>query len=300
MKNTLITLIILLIASNQSPACINAYRTLLSGEVIYTDPSSGLPYYEKPDSLTLISKLSALDKLHKTNRSVETLSDYGAVLIYLGRLEEAVDLYRKIEREHPNLYATAANIGTAFELLGQIDSAHHYIRKAIAINPHSHNGSEWIHLKILDAKRKLAADPDYLQNNSILGIDFGNGNKPVEPKHLSLADLEDQIRFQLKERMVFVKAPDLIVGQLLFDLGNSCALTRDVQAALECYALAEAYGYHSDLLSKRISTLKPLAFMATVADSARKHYFITLFIVTAGGLMLLWLTRKVIRRLSRS
>lgn len=301
MKKTLIILFTIL--AHQGIACINEYRTLLSGQVIYTDAISGLPYYKKLNSSELLRELSELDSLYKIDNSVKALSDYGAILIYLGRLDEAIDLYRKIEQQQPSLYATAANTGTAFELLGHIDSASFYIQKAININPNSHHGSEWIHLKILKAKKDILTNREYLRNTSILGLDFGREGKPTDPKNLNLTVLEAQIRFQLSERMTFVKAPDLIVGQLLFDLGNICALTTDVQAALECYKLSKEYGYSSDLLDERISTLEPLAHKATLASSTEKiairNPILSLIIIAVAGLGFVWVGMKVIKRIRK-
>lgn len=304
MKKALTILTIILVIAEQGIACINEYRTLLSGQMVFSDEIGGLPYYRKLDSLELLRELSALESRYKEDGSVKTLSDYGVILIYLGRLDDAINLFRLIEKRRPNLYATAANMGTAFELLGANDSAYFYIQKAITINPSSHYGSEWIHLKILEAKIKLSATPDYLWNNSILSLDFGSEGKPVALRNLNLTDLEDQVRFQLSERMTFVKPPDLIVGQLLFDYGNICAITKDVEAALECYEMAEQYGYRTNLLSKRISTLKPMVFKATLANwtdnKVSRYPLIFLAVVAMIVLAGVWLTVKLGRRLSRS
>lgn len=303
-SKVLATLFVILSVANQAIACLNEYRTLLNGQVVYSDAMGGLSHYERLDSMALFEELSELDSLYKIDKSHETLSDYGVILIYLGRLNEAIHLYRKIEREHPNLYATASNMGTAFELLGHIDSAGYYIRKAITIDPDSHNGSEWIHLKILEAKTKLLTNPEYLRSHSILGVDFGNEGKPVGPEQADLGKLENEIRFQLSERMTFVKPPDLIVGQLLFDFGNVCAITIDVQAALECYEMAEEYGYRTALLNKRITTLKPLAFKATLANlveqKVKDNLVISLIVMAVLGIGAIWLVVKVVKTVMNS
>jgi len=70
-----------------------------------------------------------------------------------------------IERWHPGLYATAANLGTAYELLGNVDSAYYWIEEDMRRNPQGHEGSEWMHLCILSAKRaprsSLACNPSF-------------------------------------------------------------------------------------------------------------------------------------------
>jgi tetratricopeptide (TPR) repeat protein len=292
--------IVLILSFSNAIACLNEYRTKLTGEVFESELGGGAPYADELDASELQKELARLDSLFKIDKSHETLSDYGVILIYLGRYNEAIDLYRRIEREKPGLYATAANIGTAFELIGQNDSAYHYIAKAISIDPNSHEGSEWIHLKILEAKNKLGDDPNYLEDNSILGLDFGDAEKPVDPSKTDLYTLEDQLRFQLRERMTFVKPMDIVVGQLLFDLGNIQALTRDVQSALECYEYADKYGYKDHVMDKRIGAFKPLALKATIANesanSAKQYPWLTLIGVGVLGIGLVVLVRKIVRR----
>jgi tetratricopeptide (TPR) repeat protein len=286
-----ILLILFSFSAIQALACLNEYRTLLNGEVTYSDEPGRPPYAKDLDVSELEGELARLEGLYKIDKSHETLSDYGAILIYLGRLDQAIDLYRRIERQQPNLYATAANIGTAFELSGQLDSAYAYIAKAIRINPDSHKSSEWIHLKILEARKTRLKNSD--NTASILGLDFGDSGIPREPTDIDLDALEAQLRFQLRERMTFVKEPDLVVGELLFDLGNICAFTTDVQTALLCYERAKEYGYNSAVLNERIAALTPLAIKASVATAAQENPLLTLFIIGMGLLVLIWMIIKI-------
>jgi hypothetical protein len=54
----------------------------------------------------------------------------------------------------------AANLGTALELLGNKEEALHWIREGIRRNPQSHEGTEWLHAKILEAKIAAQKDAD--------------------------------------------------------------------------------------------------------------------------------------------
>ena len=83
---------------------------------------------------------------------LDYLSDKGFVLIISGRYSEAIDLYLQIEKLEPNRYSTASNIGTAYEMIGENEKALHWIKRAVAIDPASHDNSEWIHVNILEAK----------------------------------------------------------------------------------------------------------------------------------------------------
>src|SRR5688572_27683403 len=69
--------------------------------------------------------------------------------IKLGRLEEAEVILNKLLKRYPRDYVVIVNLGTLYELQGKNKQALEYIKKAIAINPESHMGSEWFHVKVL-------------------------------------------------------------------------------------------------------------------------------------------------------
>jgi tetratricopeptide (TPR) repeat protein len=281
-------------------ACINEYRTLLNGQVVYTDAMSGIPYYKVLDTLKLKKELLELEMKYKVDHSYETLSDYAVILIYLGRWDESLEIFHGIEKNRPDLYATAANMGTIHELKGNFDSAIYYIQKAIQINPASHESSEWIHIKILEAKRLLKKGLSGTDNLNILGLNFGQDIMPFNTDKLNLAEIEAQIRFQLGERMTFVKPKDIIVGQLLFDLGNISAIIHDLETSLELYALAKEFGYSSDLMEKRMQKFSSMTLKASLAnipdEKSRSYPQAIVFILTLAGMGILWLIYKGAKR----
>src|SRR5258708_17631923 len=79
-------------------------------------------------------------------------SDYAVSLVYVGKTKEAVELLQALEKEQPGTYVVAANLGTALELLGSNEEALYWIREGLRRNPQSHEGTEWLHAKILEAK----------------------------------------------------------------------------------------------------------------------------------------------------
>ena len=180
---------------------------------------------------------------------------------------KAKDIFIEIESRSPGLYATAANLGTAYELLGNNDSAYYWIGRAVKINPTSHEGSEWIHLKILEAKIKSKGNNKYFLTHSILGLNFGDKDIPENKTGMDAYELSKQLNYQLSERMSFVKPPDILVGQLLFDAGNAGAIAHYAVTGLEIYEQAEAYGFTSPLLQERKAKM---ASLQKKADSKTK------------------------------
>jgi len=261
-------ILLLLIINKSGWSCINEYRALLDGSIVETGGFNGVPagIYDNVDKQHLLKLLYKSDSTYKASGKTEDYSDYGAMLVYNGVYDEAKEVFQNIEVSSPGLYATASNLGTVYELLGENDSAYFWISKAIKLNPNSHEGSEWIHLKILEAKIKSKGIPDYFVTHSILSLNFGDKEKPENLSNIDLELLRTQLYYQLNERITFVKPKDLIVGQLLFDLGNINAITIDVKAGIKAYELAKKYGYKSTILSKREKHFESLQSKAELKD----------------------------------
>jgi len=262
----ILIILICLFASKSSFACINEYRTLLSGEVVYTaEPSRGKVWNKKIDTVKLRNKANELLIAYERSDSLEYYSDYAAALIYLGDYPKAKKIYEQIETSSPNLYTTASNLGTIYELIGKPDSALIWINKSIKLNPNSHKGSEWIHIKILEFKISETQEID----ESILGLNFGNGKIPTNPDSSNLGELEEHIWHQLRERTTFVKPKNEIVGNIYFDLGNVLSQTSYIQAALESYEAAKEYGFESELMNRRVEEFEKLALKAKSKQSKK-------------------------------
>ncbi|MBL7976634.1 MAG: tetratricopeptide repeat protein [Candidatus Kapabacteria bacterium] len=268
----LLAVILFLFIGPSVHCCINEYRTLLNGEVVFTDGGNVAPIgrFNANDKPYLLKKLHESDSIYRLTGKLEDYSDLGSMLVYTGQYFKAKQIFQEIEQKSPGLYQTAANLGTTYELLGQNDSALYWIKRAVEINPNSHSGSEWIHVKILEAKVKANGDEKYLWTHSILSLDFGDDKIPVNKNNLDLQNLREHLYNQLNERMSFIKSKDPIVAQLLFDLGNVCALARDATSGLQVYKSAKEYGYASDLFDKRLSYFEKLQFKADFRNNTER------------------------------
>lgn len=246
-----ILLIFILLTYGKTFACLNGEtRKLEDGTFLYEDYDGFVPhghYFSNTEDLE--KTISSLEKFYKTTKNLNYLSDKGYVLIVLGKYQEAIDLYKKIEAIQPNRYSTASNIGTAYELIGNNPEALKWIEKSLKLNPDSHHNSEWIHANILKAKMK---GEKYYTADFILGFNSGNQTTPeTKLSKRELQDLRQSLYYQLNERVSFVEPKEKIVAQLLFELGNIAYLLGDKDEAYDNYKLAEEYGYEGDLLEKR-------------------------------------------------
>lgn len=172
-------------------------------------------------------------------------SDYSIALMYLERSKEAVALLEQLEQERPGEYFVAANLGTAYELSGNNEKALQWINEGIRRNPKSHEGTEWLHAKILEAKISQESDKTYFEKHSVLELEPAKISESMDAdgKKFSPRKLAEAIEYQLRERVQFVKPPDAAVASLLFDYAAIEAATRSLESAKKVLAMASEYGY---------------------------------------------------------
>lgn len=184
-------------------------------------------------------------------RSVDTAEkssaeELQAVEVMLsGNPQRAIALLQDVERAHPGQYSTAVNLGTAYELAGNDAEALKWITEGMARNSESHYGTEWLHKKILEAKIRLAADPQYLATHRIIPLPERFDKKTlveVGGSRLSVEEIVGAIAYQLHERMVFVKPPDPVVADLLLTLSQIEARTEVIETAQPLLEMAKLYG----------------------------------------------------------
>jgi len=238
-------LVPLLCVSASAFACINTYSfelkvALATGRV------------EQVEKLT-----AQIEAEYRRSPSMEVTNDLAVVRIINGRHAEAIALLRELDKTHPDLGMTAANLGTALELSGNDREALEWIREGYRRDPREHVGSEWVHVKILEAKIAFATDPRWLDTHSVLGVQFGSEDMPRMPDPLpvdhtgrtrSLEDAFGASGYQLFERALFVKPPDAVVADLARSAGDLGLLLRQSggakkgNGARRHYEMAIEYG----------------------------------------------------------
>lgn len=194
-------------------------------------------------------------------------SDYAVALMRNDRYPEARDILEFLAIGHPDEYIIAANLGTAYELTGDVPNALKWIRRGNELNPNSHDGTEWLHVKILEAKLQAQGDKEWFRKNMTLDLDFGTETKPEQPKNtvrdeqqkeLSLPEVRKALEYQLHERTQFIQSDDLQMSELLLTLGNILALQAEPEKAYEVFRLAREYEpISSPLLEAKIKAYHP-------------------------------------------
>jgi tetratricopeptide (TPR) repeat protein len=274
----LLLLIILPLNASLAWACVNSYSEKVE---IVIDPGfirdidSGVIREDQAQAkkeLALDSK-NQLEEEYKKTPTIEIENDLAVLHLLLGDHQKAIDLLNGIEAKRPGLPKTAANLGTAYELFGNNKDALVWIKEGIKHDPSDHKGTEWLHVKILEAKIAIEKDPQWLKTNSVLGINFGKNELPSKPRNLpvdhlgkvySLEDTRKAIQTQLEERKKFVAPPDALVGDLFFTWADIDRLeliqndengSKDLKGLYALYELALRYGVtNSDIVKNRLSS----------------------------------------------
>jgi hypothetical protein len=203
-------------------------------------------------------------------------SDLAGVLLLLhgsGASERAISLLREAEKDLPGQYVIAMNAATALELGNFYEEADHWLNEAKSRNPQGYLGSEWLQALIVQAKQQMAADPEWLNEHSVLGEDFGKEDLPLMPKVPDRAQWVSRAKHaifqQLRGRLRFAEPPDPIIGDLLFDYANLELLTGNSQAAAKLYEMSIHFEPPQRQLAER--RLKKLKSVAVGGSSAVRN-----------------------------
>lgn len=237
-----------LLTGTAALACLNSYKRKelplaeknLQLNLLLNIVDNQLPYWYNgwgEDDLIQWEHLSTL-KIDTLN--FRDQSDFAVLQLKFGKKKEGLELLQSLYRLHPTEYNIVANLGTAYELNGDKSKALELLKKAMAINPLSHYGSEWIHIRILE--EELAAKPDY---RNIINLKTGNFQSWLLDKTyrfpLPADSLKMQIAFQLHERTGLIAPPNKAIGQLVTDFADIVAKTDSLGAAKEFYEFALSY-----------------------------------------------------------
>lgn len=169
--------------------------------------------------------------------------------ILTGNYDEAIAMLLAMESDYPGQYAVASTLGTAYELAGDNRRALLWITEGMSRDPESHGGTEWLHVKILEAKIAMESDPTYLASHPIVpyppesepGLMLVDGVQDDTPD----AEVMDALFYQLKERMLFVKPEDPVVGDLLYSFSRLEQDRGSESGQAGLLKLARAYGHET-------------------------------------------------------
>lgn len=246
-----ILLVCLVLLSNISNACLNEEHVTKSGKSTVDAFTLGdLRLYKNHNKaeLELAIKNLLSEKPVTEEDILSTQNSIAVVYIKLGKLAEAEAILLELLKKHPKNYSVTINLGTLYELQGKNSKALEFIKKAVAINPESHSGSEWFHIKILEYKLKNIPD------NKIAGENILNLYSIKKPA----TEIAYDVSYQLQERIPFTPAPNLLMAKVMQELGDYLADSVSIKGAYVIYETGMDYDRDNILkLAEKRDALKP-------------------------------------------
>jgi hypothetical protein len=199
-----------------------ALRNIAANPTAGQDASPTRLKYQK-EAARLQERLDAEHKL-----AAEEWADLGALYVRLGETAKAVAVLREAQRAHPNHFAIAANLGTAFQLAGDLPRSADALQEAVRLAPGKWLPAEELHLKLVRwrlKQGKAAADLD-----DLFGVHYVGPKGEYEPGRLAEAE-----RKKLPARAVALTQQLALWlpadGRLLWQLAELASAHGDVASA---------------------------------------------------------------------
>lgn len=100
-----------------------------------------------------------LEKMAREGKlTAEQAADLGAVYVRLGEVGKALDVLRTAQREFPHHFRIVANLGTAWQLQGDLEQAADALQEAVRLAPGKLQKAEELHLKLVRLRQRQPRD----------------------------------------------------------------------------------------------------------------------------------------------
>ena len=187
--------------------------------LIGVPPAPGSPIHLLREEYTdAAAKLDAIAK--KRALTADESADLGALQVRLGRPAKAVEVLRKAQRDHPDSFKIAANLGTAWQLQGDLNEAGRALQEAVRLAPARWKQFEEAQLKLVRLRRSEAKNTSTLDN--LFGVTFATNPDPAPRKRLPANDVA------IVQQLALWLPGD---GRLLWLLGELANAHGDVRTA---------------------------------------------------------------------
>ncbi len=162
----------------------------------------------------------AVKLVKKGNISADESADLGAIYIRLGEVGKAIDVLQPAQRANPEHFRLNANLGTAWQLNGDLDQAAAYLQQSLRLAPDKYKKAEELHLKLVRGRSRAPRDADKLDD--LFGVRYTAGPLNADQRKALPADAP-----ALVQQLALWLPAD---GRLLWQMGELAAVTGDVSA----------------------------------------------------------------------
>lgn len=222
-------------------------------------PQLGLP--PSPLATEYQRALAGLEK--KTPLSADEQADLGALYLRLGKPARAVEVLRLAQRQHPAHFRIAANLGTAWQLHGDLDQSAEALSHAVRLAPKNLRAAEELHLKLVRARRRPT---DRQSLDDLLGVRWVGPSGQWQVGQMAPAEREKlpTEALALVQRLALALPAD---GRLLWQLGELANATGDVRSAAAIFeGLVSEFAFTMPEVRDRRQRLRAAADALPPAD----------------------------------
>jgi hypothetical protein len=219
------------------------------------------PSATAPSSPLRSRYVEALSKLTQASRerklSADELADQGALHVRLGEPAKAVELLRLAQRDHPNYFRIAANLGTAWQLQGDLQQAAACLQQAVRLAPGKLQKAEEYQLKLVRLRQR---EPRAAQDlDDLFGVRFVGESGTFEPGKLAARErkkLPSDAAALVQQLALWLPADSRLLWQLA-ELANAHGDIRTAAAIMD--GCVTEFGIHAPDLRRHRQLLRAAA-----------------------------------------
>jgi hypothetical protein len=176
--------------------------------------------------------LAAVAKLDKTakdrNLTPDEQADLGALYVRLGEPVKAIEVLRAAFRQNPEHFRIAANLGTAWQMQGDLTEATRALQESARLAPAQWKPFEEAHHKLVRFRQQQRKNTQSLDD--LFGVKYVGESGKVEAGKLARAErklLPDNDIAVVQQLLLWLPAD----GRLLWQLGELANAHHDVRTA---------------------------------------------------------------------
>jgi tetratricopeptide (TPR) repeat protein len=231
-------------------------------------PTAALP--ASPMRLRYEEAAAQLEKAARERKlTADERADLGALHVRLGELGKALDILRSAQRDYPDHYRIVSNLGTAWQLHGELDQAAACLQQAVRLAPGKLQRAEEHQLKLVRLRQRQARNAQELDD--LFGVRYVSEKGQYEPGRLAAAErkkLPPDAVAVAQQLALWVPAD----GRLLWQLGELAAAHGDVKTAATIFdGCVTEFGMHAVELRRHRQLMRQAADALAQAkdDTAR-------------------------------
>jgi hypothetical protein len=231
-----------------------------------------------PSSPIRVQYEAALEQLEKAARerklSADEIADLGALYVRLGDVAKAVERLRAGQREHPNHFRIAANLGTAWQLQGDLGQAASCLEQAVRLAPGKLQKAEELQQKLV--RLRLGQPSTSQELDDLFGVRFEGESGQYEPGRLANTQrkkLPAEAAALAQQLALWLPAD----GRLLWQLAELANAHGDVKTAAAIMdGCVTEFGMHAVELRRHRQMVRAaadeLAKVATAGDDVKSAH----------------------------